>query len=274
MYFKALLSEFHPDVRKIVDQERLRFYSDYPFEDNYLNWKELFDSFPESPESLEARWRIAMHYAGKEQFDKANEYCQTALAMIHELMRKEPQTQTEENSSIFAAFRRVPKTSITPFQLRDLETRFRKLQSLLSKENRGDEKDTEKRLAEFLMLNPYESDYSVRLDRLLETMPQDDGLRDNVLFEKAVMVDDIKRRSELLEQLWKQYPQRDAGLRAQYELGLLKIQLWKTTENSEGERRKLLTDAYTILLDIIDNHPDGPFTEQARAMLQTLPSLE
>ncbi|MHC4855376.1 MAG: hypothetical protein ACYS72_03115, partial [Planctomycetota bacterium] len=42
MYYNAILSEFHPDVRKIVDQELLCFYSDYPFEDNYIIWKELF----------------------------------------------------------------------------------------------------------------------------------------------------------------------------------------------------------------------------------------
>ena len=274
MYFKALLSEFHPDVRRIIDKELLSFYSDYPFEDNYLYWKELFDSFPESPESLEARWRIAMHHAGKEQFDKADEYCQTAQARITELMDKEAQTPPIESGSIFAAFRRPPTTAITSFKLHELQIRFGKLQSLLSAENRGADKDTQQRLAEFLRQNPHESDYPVCLDRLLERMPKDDGLRDNVLFEKAMLVDDIRQRLPLLEQVCRQYPQQDAGLMAQYELGLLKIQLWKTTENSQDARKKLLSEACSILSDIIDSHPDSILADQAKDMLRTLTSLE
>ncbi|MHC5156597.1 MAG: tetratricopeptide repeat protein [Planctomycetota bacterium] len=273
MYYNAILSEFHPDVRKIVDQELLCFYSDYPFEDNYIIWKELFDSFPESPESMEARWRIAMHHAGNEQFDKAAEYCQTAQSRITELMSK-LETQPEESDSLFAAFGKSSPPTMTSFKLHELQARFRKLQSLLSEENRGADKAAEQRLAEFLRLNPHESNCPAQLDRLLERMPQDDGLRDNVLFAKAVLVDDIPRRSQLLEQLAKQYPQRDAGLQAQYELGLLKIQLWKTTEGSEEVRKKYLLEAYSILSEIKDNQPKSPFAGQAETMLKTLPSLK
>ncbi|MHC5119873.1 MAG: tetratricopeptide repeat protein [Planctomycetota bacterium] len=273
MYYNAILSEFHPDVLKIVDQELLCFYSDYPFEDNYIIWKELFDSFPESPESMEARWRIAMHHAGNEQFDKAAEYCQTAQSRITELMSK-LETQPEESDSLFAAFGKSSPPTMTSFKLHELQARFRKLQSLLSEENRGADKAAEQRLAEFLRLNPHESNCPAQLDRLLERMPQDDGLRDNVLFAKAVLVDDIPRRSQLLEQLAKQYPQRDAGLQAQYELGLLKIQLWKTTEGSEEVRKKYLLEAYSILSEIKDNQPKSPFAGQAETMLKTLPSLK
>ncbi|MHC4904500.1 MAG: hypothetical protein ACYTEN_01580 [Planctomycetota bacterium] len=273
MYYNAILSEFHPDVRKIVDQELLCFYSDYPFEDNYIIWKELFDSFPESPESMEARWRIAMHHAGNEQFDKAAEYCQTAQSRITELMSK-LETQPEESDSLFAAFGKSSPPTMTSFKLHELQARFRKLQSLLSEENRGADKAAEQRLAEFLRLNPHESNCPAQLDRLLERMPQDEGLRDNVLFAKAVLVDDIPRRSQLLEQLAKQYPQRDAGLQAQYELGLLKIQLWKTTEGSEEVRKKYLLEAYSILSAIKDNQPKSPFAGQAETMLKTLPSLK
>jgi len=273
MYYNAILSELHPDVRKIVDQELLSFYSDYPFEDNYIIWKELFDSFPESAESLEARWRIAMHHAGNEQFDKANEYCQTAQSRISELMSSGFKAQPEESGSVFAAFRKSPTTAMTSFKLGELQARFGKLQSLLSKENRGADKDAEQRLAEFLRLNPHESSYPAQLDRLLERMPEDEGLRDNVLFAKAVLVDDISRRSQLLEQLVKQYPQRDAGLQAQYELGLLKIQLWKTAEGSEEVRKEYLLEAYSILSGF-KNDPNGPFAERAEAMLKTLPSLK
>jgi len=273
MYYYAILSELHPDVRKIVDQELLSFYSDYPFRDNYINWKELFDSFPESPESLEARWRIAMYHAGKEEFNTANEFCQTAQTRIGELMLEAMKAQPEESGSLLAVFGKSQTPTMTSFKLHELQVRFRKLQSLLSEENQGADKDAEQRLAEFLRLNPHESNYPGQLDRLLGSMPENDGLRDNVLLAKAVLVDDIQRRSQLLEQLAQQYPQRDAGLQAQYELGLLKIQLWKTAEGSEEARKKFLLEACSILSEF-KNDPNGPFAEQAKAMLQTLPSLE
>ena len=60
LYFKAILNEYHPDVRYFGNTEILRFYNDYPFYDNLLLWQDLYNRFPQSPESFEARWRIAM----------------------------------------------------------------------------------------------------------------------------------------------------------------------------------------------------------------------
>lgn len=272
MYFRAMLSEMRPDVRDIVGQEMLHFYSDYPFTDNNLNWRELFERFPESPESIEARWRIAMDEAGKGNFDVAEEICQTAQVMIGKILDKLSAPQTEESSSIFAAFQQPAPAIMTPFKLRDLQLRFRKLQSRLRKENRGDDDDSRKRLAEFLMLNPHdERSYAARLDGLLEKMSADDGLRDNLLLEKAMLVGDIRWRLQLLEELAKQYPQRDAGIQAQYEWGMAKIKLWKNPDSSEEEKKQLLIDSHKILSDFIEKHPDCPFSEQAAEMLQTLP---
>ncbi len=272
MYFRAMLNEIRPDTRDIVDQEMLRFYSDYPFADNNSDWRELFERFPESPESIEARWRIAIDEAGKGDFDKANEYCQTAQVMIGKVLDELSTSQAEESPSIFAAFQQPAPTVMTSFKLHDLQSRFRRLQSLISKENQGDDKDSRKRLAEFLMLNPHdERSYAVGLDRLLEEMSADDGLRDNLLLAKAILVDDIHRRSQLLEELAKQYPQCDAGIQAQYEWGMTKIKLWKNPDSSEEEKQQLLIDSHTILSDFIEKHPDCLFSEQAEEMLQTLP---
>jgi len=271
MYFRAVLSEIHPDVCGIVDREMLHFYSDYPFADNNLNWQELFERFPESPESIEARWRIATDEAGNGQFDTADEYCQTAQVMIGKVLDELSVFQAEEPPSIFAAFQQPAPTIMTPFKLHDLQSRFHRLKSLISQENRGDDEDSRKRLAEFLMLNPHDDrSYAVSLDGLLEKMSADDGLRDNLLLAKAMLVNDIQRRSRLLEELAKQYPQCDAGIRAQYEWGMTKIKLWKNTDSSE-EKRQLLIDSRKILSDFIEKHPDCSFFKQAREMLQTLP---
>jgi len=105
---------------------------------------------------------------------------------------------------------------------------------------------------------------------------RDDNITDGdfdgaVLLEKAMLVDDIRRRSQLLEKLTKRYPQRDAGIQAQYEWGMAKIKLWKNPDSSEEGEKQLLIDSRKILLDFIEKHPDCPFSEQAREMLQTLP---
>ena len=272
MYFQVLLSEIQPDVRDIVDQEMLRFYSNYPFADNNLNWRELFERFPDSPESLEARWRIAMNEAGKGHFDKADEYCQTAQVMMDKVLGELSASGPDESGSIFAAFKQPTTTIMTPFKLDDLQIRFRKLQSLISKENRGDDDDSRRRLAEFLMLNSHdERRYATGLDGLLEGMSQEDGLRDNLLLAKAMLVDDVHRRLQLLKELATQYPQRDAGIQAQYERGMANIQLWKNPASSEEEKKQLLIDSRAILSDFIERHPECPFSKKASEMLQALP---
>ncbi len=272
MYFRSMLNETRPDVCDIVDQEMLRFYNDYPFADNNSDWRELFERFRESPESIEARWRIAMDEAGKGNFDVAEEICHTAQIRIDEVRGEFSVSYTEESPSIFEAFQQPAQAVMTPFKLHDLQLRFRRLQSFISKENQGDDDESQKRLAEFLMLNPHDDrGYAVSLDGLLEKTSADDGLRDNLLLAKAMLVDDIQRRSQLLEELAKRYPQRDAGIQAHYEWGMAKIKLWKNTDSSEEEKQQLLVDSRKILSDFIKEHRDSFFSGQAGEMLQTLP---
>lgn len=271
MYFRAMLSEMRPDVRDIVESEMLRFYSDYPFADNNLNWRELLERFPGEPEAIEARWRIAMDEAGKGNFDTADEYCRAAIARIAEVQAELSADPSGERGSIAAAFQKPAITVMTPFKLYDLQNRILKLRSDISEENQGPDDESRKRLAEFLRLNPYhERSYAVNLDGLLEKMPDDDGLRDNVLLAKAVLADDLHRRLELLEALIKQYPQRDAGIQARYEMGLTTIRLHKDPMLSEEQKEQLLTESKQILADFIEQYPDSPFAAQAREKLRNL----
>lgn len=272
LYYKAILSEFHPDVRLIIDKEMLRFYCQYPFEDNILKWQELYENFAGSRESLEARWRIAMDLAGQGEFDKALTFCQIALDLIDEQLHQEAsKPKPEKPDSFFEAFQEPPETVMTPFKLRELNLRLRKLQSLIAEENWGSDEAGRKRLAEFVMLNPHELSYAMRLDGLLEQMSETDGLRDNVLLEKAKLIDDLRRRSRLLNELAHQYPGRDATAEALYESGLINIQLLKNTDLSETQKNELVTETRMILSNFIERHPDSPFVQQAQATLQTLP---
>lgn len=275
LYFKAMLSEYHPDVRALGRDEILRFYWDYPSPDNTFLWQELFESFPQSPESLEARWRIARFEAGKGSFEKAQSLCEVSLAMIREQLEKETASQSiGESDSIFASFREPARTVITPRKLRDLQTRFRLLLSRISKENRGTDEVSRRLLASFITLNPYSQDYGLRLDEILAQATPNSGLRDNVLLEKAMLNEDPNQQIALLAEVTRQFPGTDGGIRAMYELGLMKIQLWKNSQHSQEARDALLQECRTILTAFSTDFPDSPYADQARIMLQSLPYVQ
>ena len=274
LYYKAILSEFHPDVRQIADRGLLRFYSDYPFPDNILKWQELYDDYSLSLESIEARWRLAMDLGRRKKFDTAANYCQVALDMIKEHKKAEQEKESAKKSdSIFAVFQKPSETVMTPFKLDDLKLRLKKLETLISDQNRGPDEESAARLSEFVMLNPHEMNYVARLDGLLEDIKDEQGdpLCDNILLEKAKQADDIERREALLEELLKQYPNRDTRIEAQYELALAKIQLWRQPELPETQKQKYLDHSRRILSALADLGDECPFAQQARSTLQTLP---
>ncbi len=273
LYFKAILSEYHPDTRHFGKTESLRFYSDYPFYDNLLLWQTLQEKFPQSPESFEALWRIAMHEAGKAEFDKADEKCQVALSKIRDYLaeRKENENGAAKADSLFTAFHDPALTVMTPFKLRDLEIRVKRLQRLIDKENRGADEAAKRRLSTFVILNPYAMEYPARLDSLLAEMEKDDALRDNVMLEKTMLIEDARQRMQKLAELTQAFPTADGGVRALYELAMVKVQLWKDEQTSEETRPALLAEARTILNDFVNAYPDSLFAEQAQTMLQSLP---
>lgn len=274
LYFKAILSEYRPDIRHFGKTENLRFYSDYPFYDNLLIWQKLYEDFPQRPESFEARWRIAMHAAGKADFDKADELCQVTLSMIRDYLNvlEQGQLQTIKADSLFTAFQEPPQTVMTSFKLRDLEYRLKRLQQLISEENRGGDADaSRRRLAMFIVLNPHAMEYPSRLEDLLAEMPDDDALRDNVLLEQTMLIEDARQRMQMLTELSQKFPAADAGIRALYELAMVKVQLWKDPQTTEEIKQQLLTETRTILNDFVAAHPDSLDAKQAQSMLKSLP---
>lgn len=273
LYFKAILSEYRPDIRYLGKSERLHFYSDYPFYDNLLIWQKLYEDFPQSPESFEARWRIAMHMAGKADFEKADELSQVTLSMIGDYLsaRKASQVETAKADSLFTAFHSPAQTVMTPFKLRDLEFRLKCLQQLMSEENRGTTDDSRRRLARFIILNPHAAEYALRLDELLKEMPDGDGLRDNVLLEKHMLIDDARQRMQVLAELSQTFSGTDAGIRALYELAMVKVQLWKDTQTTDEIRGQLLQETREILQAFVETYPESLYAQQAQSMLQSLP---
>jgi len=214
-----------------------------------------------------------MQEAGKANFDKAEELCQVTLAMIRDYLNRQLQAESKAagEDSIFIAFQKPARTVMTPFKLRDLEMRLKRLKGRISKENRGADQAAGHRLASFVILNPHSVEYASRLDGLLNEMSPDDPLRDNVLLEKIMWVEDAKQRRQMLTEFISQFPDTDGGIRARYELALVQIQLWKEPGISEEARQQLQADTRAVLTDFVDHYPESIFAEQARDLLKTLP---
>lgn len=272
LYFSAMLNEYQPDVRHFSRTETLRFYNDYPFKDNSLIWQELFDRFPQSPESLEARWRLAWQVAAEGRFERALELSQVTRSMVQEQLQKaQDRTDDDGKESILAAFQSPSSTIMTPFKLRDLDLRLRKLQRLIGRENQGADDTSRRRLAVFVGLNPYALDYESRLDALIREMPKDDPLIDNVLLAKAMLIAEPHNRAAALSELAETYIGTDAGIRARYETALSLLLVWKDFQPSGEYRRLLLHDIREILTAFIESHPESVYADSARSLLQTLP---
>jgi hypothetical protein len=275
LYYKALLSEYKPDIELLGRKELLHFYNDYPHRESLLVWYRLYNDFPRSAESLEARWRIARHYAGLALFEQADELLAEAQSSLAECLTLLKQKQTDDKR-FFSPFRPPAKSVMTEIKLGELQRKLDQLRILIGPGNRTQQADSRKRLAEFVMLNPYGQDYSKRVNSLLERMDLDDPLRDNVLLAQVKMIADEQRRAEQLSKLHKEFQNTDGGMQALYELALLKIVLWRqsTAGGSLEQRKKYLADARATLMGFISLYPKSIYTQQVQKNLDGLPIAE
>ena len=271
LYYKALLSENSPDIELLGQKEVLHFYSDYPHERSREIWYQLYREFGDSPESLEARWRIAKHWAGQGRFGQAEELLSEAQAALTEKLKLLGKEQ-KQNETFFSPFRPPADSVVTVFKLTELQRNLHQLHDLISAENRTNKTESGRRLAEFVMLNPHVSSYSRRLQELLEQTNGGDPLRDNILLAQIKLIADEQMRAEKLSELHEKFQDTDGGMQALYELALLKIQLWRQRiESNSEQKKKYLAEARTTLTSFIEQYPDSFCAEQARKNLEDLP---
>ena len=273
LYFKALLSEYSPDTVLLGRKEVLHFYSDYPHEKNRQTWWQLYHNFEHSPESIEARWRIARHWAGQRMFKEAEGLLAEAQKMLAAEMSNRLKSEQTASGKLLGLFRPPADSVITVQKFTELQRRLSELQELLSSQNRTDEPGSTDRLAKFVMFNPHAPDYSQRLDGLLEQTENGDPLRDNILLAQAKLVADEQLRAEKLYQIHKEYEHTDGGTMALYELGLLKIGLWRQQDESNAEsKKKYLEQARETMTSFISSYPNHFCTEQVKNNLAGLPA--
>ena len=273
LYYKAILTEYSPDANLLGQEEMLHFYSDYPHERAKKIWWELCRDFGTSPESLEARWRMAKHLAGRGIFEEADELLAEAQSMLTTVQAKLLEAEQAPSGGLFGLFRAPAYSAMTTRMLSELQRRLDQLRLLISSENRTTEPGSIERLAKFVMLNPHALDYAQHLDGLLEQTEAEDKLRDNILLAQAKLVADEQLRAEKLDELRKEYDKTDGGMLALYELGLLKISMWHQQDQSNTElKQQYLNQARESLEDFIESYPNSFYAGQVQKNLDGLPA--
>jgi len=271
LYYEAILNEYSPDLRRIGQDEMLHFYSDYPHRTSSRTWSRLCTDprYNQSPESAEARWRVAKLLAGQKGLPQARALLQEAEEIVRVHLAQQPKPQATPSESLFSAFRRPPVTVMTPTRLRELQGRIYELQALLSDENLAGAEGAPERLATFVMLNPYSLEYEQQLDWLLTRTGEKDGLRDNILLAKAKLIADDQHRGQRLSELSRQYQNTDGGMQALYELTRLNIGLYQRESKRENlvQAREML-DSFLIL------YPNSIYAARVRQNLFDLPRPE
>ncbi len=269
IYYKGLLSEYSPDLTWLKDREVLHFYADFPLErPPSAIWYRLFTQFPDQGESLEARWRIAMHWAGQGRFDEATNLLNESRAMLADLMTQANAGRDPDGATRY--FKPPAQTVMTRVKFTDLQTRLNRLLNLIGSENRGKDTASQSRLAEFIKLNAHGLDYARRLNAIMELLGPQDCLRDNVALAQAKLIADTERREERLGALHREYANTDGGIEALFELGLLKTNLYKHQDNSE-EKGVLLQEAVGTLENFMKLYPDSALSTQVKELIARLP---
>ena len=274
LYYRALLSEYSLDIKTFEEKELLHFYSDYPHERSRDIWYWLYTEFGDSAESLEARWRMAKHWAGRMKFDQADKLLANAQEKLVERL-KQSQKQSAPADTFFSVFRGPVDSAMTRFKLAELQRKVNHLRNLISAENRIDDPESAECLAKFVMLNPHACNYERHLDELLAQMGDNDPLRDNILLAQIKLIADEQLRAEKLSELHEKFQNTDGGMQALYELGLLKRRLWSQYDQTNAEqKKKYLAETREILERFISLYPDSFCAEQARENLDNLPTVD
>jgi hypothetical protein len=269
LYYKAILNEYTPDLRRLGQDEMLHFSSDYPQKPSSRIWLLLCSDsrYSNSPESAEARWRAAKLLVSPKGREKARAILADANTIVREHLALQPPPAPSD--SLFSAFRRPPDTVMTPIKLRELQGRIHELQTLISDENLTGADGALDRLAAFVMLNPYSLDYEPQLDFWLAQTGEKDGLRDNILLAKAKLIADDQHRAERLSELSRQYQNTDGGMQALYELTRLNIRLYQ-----RESKRANLVQARDMLTHFLSLYPDSFYSPQVKKNLDDLPRPE
>ena len=278
LYYRALTIDMIVDQRALRFEDTLRFTSKYTSEESEFLWRAIKENYPNSIFAIEARLRLAHLLAGKKpinvtgtyNFDQAimllKDNLEICKAKIEQMKAENGKDQLiSEIDGIFAK----PEPAITLAEAEKLQTRIEQLISLLSIENRAGNLRHEKRLADFIMLNPSQLRYEDKLKELLLDSPKPDPLLDNIELEIARITQNIDNKDIKLMNIVKEYPDTDGGVAAMVELADLLIKKVSRTDKP-GEKDVYSKQAADLLNNVITSRPDSYLARQAKTMLNSL----
>ncbi len=279
LYYRALTIDMIVDQRALRFEDSLRFTSEYTSEESEFLWRAIKEKFPDSIFAIEARLRLAHLLAGKKptnvtgtyNFDQAilllKDNLETCKNRI-ELMRAESGKDQPLAETIDAIFLK-PEPAITLAEAEQLQKRIEKLISLISLENRAGNLRHEKRLADFIMLNPSQLGYEDKLKELLLDSPKPDPLIDNIELELARITQNIDEKDIKLMNIVKEYPETDGGIAAMVELSDLLTKKISRTDKP-GEKEIYSKQIIELLNKVISTRGDSYLARQAQKMLETM----
>ncbi len=270
LYYKAILREYLPNPKALRRNEELKFYSDYPRPEVFPDWVRLYRDYPQSPESLEARWRIAVNLCRKGDFQTALSLCREAV----NLSEKVKERLSEQSSNDTDIFIPPAETAIAERELEDILFRTRYLMELIENNNKPNDQAYKLRFASFLGLNPYKIEYSEKLKILLDQCGEQCPMRDNLKLAVIRAKPDNAEKKKQLEDFISQHPKADCRPEAMYELALCCIQIRRELEQDSPERAEYLNQARQILERITQQYPESVFNGQAQSSLNGLPREE
>ncbi|MBN2129754.1 MAG: hypothetical protein JW741_09670 [Sedimentisphaerales bacterium] len=279
LYYKGLLNEYSPDLRRFERDDLLHFYSDHPHERALGTWNRLYTvaDYNDSPESIEARWRVAWHTAAQgglpepkllAALDRAERILADANDMLAEQLTLYEEARPVSDR-LFSAFRPPATTVMTAVRLTELQRRIHELRTLIGPQNRNGADGAVHRLARLVLLDPHGTEYEQQLETLLARTGEQDGLRDNILLAQAKLLDDEQGRGERLAELHRKFQKTDGGMQALYELTRLKIQLYQRKADKES-----LIKARDMLAGFLSLYPRSFYAEQVAKNLEDLPRPE
>ncbi len=270
LYYKAMLREYLPNVKSLREKEILEFYNDHPRLEVFPDWVLLYRDYPESPESLEARWRIAINLCRKGDFETAVSLCREAIAKAEKFKNTLP-TETDNDG---AAFSLPAWTVITERKLNDVYFHLRSLVEFLDNNDVQSDEGFKSRLAAFIGMNRYDPEYNKQLEHLLSISPDNDPLRDNIQLASILTISNPEERKKVLGEFITANKHNDSVIQASYELGLSTVQIWRQFPEESPQRAALLNDARTILNNVIKNYPQSVYSIEAGKKLNALPRQE
>jgi hypothetical protein len=273
LYYKAILSEALPDPKLISEKELLHFNDDYPHKNFVPIWYKLYEDFPNSTESIEARRRVAMHLAGQKLFDMADTLVREAQKLLSERMVFPDQSTQTSGGGLFTAFAPSKTSAMSELKLLQLQRDLNDLHGLLKTENLPSDPQEKERLAKYIMLNPHSPDYLSSLESMLNQMNERENLYGKVLLEKTLLTRDPHTRLQELKKMSERFKETEIGVAALYELSVLKVRIWQDQTRID-DKKKLLTEARSTLMKFISLYPRSFYKANAQTILNSLPGMD